>query len=205
MKRVECGLVEPVIHGELSVEPLECIEIPPLVGVIKRLAEIEVSNFVARGRTGGESQGQTESNESANRSHRLPFPKHDRSAAGTRSGQGQSDQLWLHFLAESKLSRAAEVRAALKLAVDQHVQLVISGRRCRRRSFAPRPCGEPGALWRCRCNAQRVARRSGAAQRRGASCRPWPARRRSRPVSLTDTAVSPPAGSAPPTCGGHLT
>src|SRR2546429_512204 len=31
-------------------------------------------------------------------------------------------------LAESKLSRAAEVRAALKLAVDKHFQLVIPGR-----------------------------------------------------------------------------
>src|SRR5260370_38314675 len=54
--------------------------------------------------------------------------KRDRSVAGTRSGQSQSDQLWLHFLAESKLPRAAEVRAALKLAVDKHVQLVIPGR-----------------------------------------------------------------------------
>src|SRR5260370_35785287 len=54
--------------------------------------------------------------------------KRDRSVAGTRSGQSQSDQLWLHFLAESKLSRAAEIRAALKLAVDKHVQFVIPGR-----------------------------------------------------------------------------
>src|SRR5258707_12132196 len=77
---------------------------------------------------GGKSQGQAESDELASRSHRLPFPKRDRSVAGTRSGQSQSDQLWLHFLAESKLSRAAEVRAVLKLAVDKHVQLVIAGR-----------------------------------------------------------------------------
>src|SRR5260370_2633190 len=77
---------------------------------------------------GGKSQGQAESDELASRSHRLPFPKRDRSVAGTRSGHSQSDQLWLDFLAESKLSRAAEVRAALKLAVDKHVQLVIPGR-----------------------------------------------------------------------------
>src|SRR5215472_3420611 len=58
----------------------------------------------------------------------LPFPKRNRRVAGTRSGQSQSDHLWLHFLAEGKLSRAAEVRAALKLAVDKYVQLVIPGR-----------------------------------------------------------------------------
>ena len=57
MKRVECGLVESVIHGELGVEPLECIEILSLVGVIERLAEIEVPHVAARGRTGGKSQG----------------------------------------------------------------------------------------------------------------------------------------------------
>jgi len=57
MKRVECGLVESVVHGELGVEPLECIEILSLVGVIERLAEIGVPQVVARGRASGESQG----------------------------------------------------------------------------------------------------------------------------------------------------
>jgi len=63
----------------------------------------------------------------ASHSHRLPIPKRDRSVAGT-SGQSQADQLWLNVLAESKLSGAAEVRAALQLAVNEHVQLVIPGR-----------------------------------------------------------------------------
>src|SRR5260370_25634431 len=76
---------------------------------------------------GGKAQGEAESDELASRSHRLPFPKRDRGVAGTRSGQSQSDQLWLHFLAESKLSCAAEVHSALKLAVDKHFQFVISG------------------------------------------------------------------------------
>src|SRR5439155_632716 len=111
-----------------TTAPLECIKILSLVGVIERLAEIEVPQSAARGRTGGKSQGQAESDKLASRSHRLPFPKRDRSVAGTRSGQSQFDQLWLHFLAEGKLSCAAEVRAALQLAVDKHVQLVIPGR-----------------------------------------------------------------------------
>src|SRR5690242_14909886 len=128
MKRVEFGFVQNVVLGELSVEPLECIEILPLVSVIERLAKIEVPQVAAGGRRDGKSQGQGESDELASRSHRLPIPKGDRSVAGTRSGQSQSDQLWLHFFAESKLSCAAEVRAALKLSVDKHVQLVIPGR-----------------------------------------------------------------------------
>jgi hypothetical protein len=56
MKRVECGLVESVVHGELGIEPLECIEILSLVSVIKRLAEIEVFQVTARGWTGGKAQ-----------------------------------------------------------------------------------------------------------------------------------------------------
>ena len=81
MKRVEFGLVKIMVHAKLDVEPLDCIEILPLEGVIERLAEIEVSqvwrrsssfrangsrwpitrNFAARGRTEGESHGQAES------------------------------------------------------------------------------------------------------------------------------------------------
>src|SRR5262249_11764081 len=99
-----------------------------LVGVIKRLAEIEVPQVVAHGWRDGKSQSKGESDELASRSHRLPIPKRDWSVAGMRSGQSQSDQLWLHFLAETKLSRAAEVGAALQLAVDKHFQLVIPGR-----------------------------------------------------------------------------
>src|SRR6267378_7510495 len=128
VKRIEFGFVQNVVLGEFGVEPLECVEILSLVSVIERLAEIGVPQVAARDRTGSKSQGQGESDESSSRSHRLPFPKRDRSVAGTRSGHSQSDQLWLHLLAESKLSRAAEVRAALKLAVDKHVQLVIPGR-----------------------------------------------------------------------------
>ena len=43
-------------------------------------------------------------------------------------GQRQSHHLWLHFLAEGKAFCAAEVCAALKLAVDKHLELVIPGR-----------------------------------------------------------------------------
>src|SRR5690348_11426474 len=127
VKRIEFGFVQNVVLGEFAVEPLECVEILPLVSVIERLAEIEVLQVAARGRTGSKPQGQGESDELASRSHRLPVPKRDRSVAGPRSGQSQSDQLWLHFLTESKLSRAAEVRAAIKLAVDYHLQRVIPG------------------------------------------------------------------------------
>src|SRR5947207_7131140 len=102
VKRIELGFVQNVVLGELGVEPSECIKILSLVGVIERLAEIEVPQVAARGRTGGKSQGQAESDKLASRSHRLPFPKRDRSVAGTRSGQSQFDRLWLHFLAEGK-------------------------------------------------------------------------------------------------------
>ena len=44
VQRIESGLVETVVLGELGVEPLERIEILSLVGVIERLAEIEVLN-----------------------------------------------------------------------------------------------------------------------------------------------------------------
>src|SRR5262249_19822323 len=46
-----------------------------------------------------------------------------RSVAGT--GQRQSNQLWLHFLADRKAFGSGEVCAALKLAVDYHFELVI--------------------------------------------------------------------------------
>src|SRR5213595_3590974 len=48
MQRVEFGLVKTVVHAEFGVEPLNCIEILALEGVIKRLAEIEVSYFRRR-------------------------------------------------------------------------------------------------------------------------------------------------------------
>jgi hypothetical protein len=56
MKRVESGLVEAVVHGELGVEPLDGIEKLSLVGVIERLAEIEVPQVTARDRTGGKAK-----------------------------------------------------------------------------------------------------------------------------------------------------
>jgi hypothetical protein len=57
VKRVESGLVESVIHGELGVEPLDRIEELSLVGVIKRLAEKEVvvaipETLLARAKSG---------------------------------------------------------------------------------------------------------------------------------------------------------
>src|SRR5438270_8219191 len=81
MQRVEFGLVKTVVHAELGIEPLDCIEILSLEGVIERFAEIEVSqvrrrssglgtngsrwsitrNVAAGGRTMGESHGQAES------------------------------------------------------------------------------------------------------------------------------------------------
>src|SRR5206468_10634579 len=57
VKRIELGFVQNVVLGELGVEPLECIEILPLVSVIERLAKIEVPQVAAGGRTAGKSQG----------------------------------------------------------------------------------------------------------------------------------------------------
>jgi hypothetical protein len=55
VKRIELGFVQNVVLGELGVEPLECIEILSLVGVIERLAKIEVPQVAARGRRDGKS------------------------------------------------------------------------------------------------------------------------------------------------------
>jgi hypothetical protein len=57
VKRIELGLVQNVVLGELGVEPLECIEILSLVGVIERLTEIEVLHVAARDRTSSKPQG----------------------------------------------------------------------------------------------------------------------------------------------------
>jgi hypothetical protein len=56
LKRIELGLVETAVLGELGVEPPECIEKLSLVGVIERLAEIEVPQVGAHGRIGRKSQ-----------------------------------------------------------------------------------------------------------------------------------------------------
>src|SRR5437762_2003203 len=51
VQRVEFGLVKTVVHGELGVEPLECIEVLPLEGMKECLAEIEVSQVLRRSST----------------------------------------------------------------------------------------------------------------------------------------------------------
>src|SRR5262249_17255980 len=99
-----------------------------LVCVIEGLAEIEVLQVAAHSRMNGKSQRQAESDEPSWRSHQLPFPQRDRRVAGTRSGESQPHQLWLHFLAYVKAFSTAEVRAVLELAIDKHLELVISGR-----------------------------------------------------------------------------
>src|SRR5439155_17746013 len=126
VQRIESGLVETVVHSELSVEPLDCIEEPSLQGLIERLAEIEIPQVAAHRWTDGKYQGKTESDQPASHSHRSPFPKRDGSVAGT--GHRQSHHLWLHFLAEGKAFRAAEVRTTLELPVDNHLELVIPRR-----------------------------------------------------------------------------
>jgi len=55
VKRIEFRFVENVVLGELCVEPLECIEILPLVSVIECLAEIEVLHVAAGSRTDSKS------------------------------------------------------------------------------------------------------------------------------------------------------
>src|SRR5207245_8337059 len=129
VKHIEPGLIQAVVLSELGVEALEGIEILSLVGVIERLAEIEVPQVGTHGRTDGQSQCQDESDEQVLRSHHwLPFPERDRSLARIGSGQRQPHQLGLHVLAEGKPLRAAEVRATLELAVDNDLELVIPGR-----------------------------------------------------------------------------
>jgi hypothetical protein len=158
VKRIEVRLVETTVLGKLGVEPLERFEIPSLVGVIERLAEIGVPQVGSHGRTGGKSHGQDESEQLVWRSHcRLPISERDRSLAGIRSSQRQSHELGLRFLAEGKVFRVAEVFAALTLAVDEHLELVLPGRHV----------ADVDPL-----NAALAE----AARRRGASGRPRPAR-----------------------------
>ena len=57
VQRIEFGLIEPAIHCKFGVEPLECLEILPLQGVIERLTEVEVLQVTGRSRKGGKSQG----------------------------------------------------------------------------------------------------------------------------------------------------
>ena len=116
-----------MVHGELGVEPLERIEELSLVGVIERLAEIEVLQVAARARTGGEHQGQTESEMRVARAslYHSPsaigaLPEPVRSVSSTSFG--------FTSLLNGKAFRAAEVRAALELAVDEHFDLVLAGR-----------------------------------------------------------------------------
>ena len=137
VKRVESGLVESVIHRQLRVEPLDCIEELSLVARGQRLAEIQVFQVNGRGR-GGESQDQTKCDEPAWRLIGSPYSQRDRSGAGTRSGASVSSQkLRFDFLAEGKVFGAAEVGAAFELAVDKHLELVhLRSPRCR---------------YRCRC------------------------------------------------------
>ena len=73
VKRVQAGLVESVIHHQLGVEPLDCIEELSLVGVKQRFAEIQVFQVNGRGR-GDESQDQAKCDEPAWRLHRITTP-----------------------------------------------------------------------------------------------------------------------------------
>jgi hypothetical protein len=61
VKRIESGLVETAVLGELGVESLKCIEKLPLVGVIERLAEVGVLQIGADDRTGCKSRDQDKS------------------------------------------------------------------------------------------------------------------------------------------------
>ena len=78
---------------------------------------------------GGKSQGQAESDESASQ---LACDYHSPSAIGVLPERGPARVSPTSFgftsLRKVKLFRAAEVRAALKLAVNKHVELVIPGR-----------------------------------------------------------------------------
>ena len=57
VQRIEFGLVETAVHGELGVEPLERIEELSLLRVVERLAEIEVvQRLVARATAGRSDQ-----------------------------------------------------------------------------------------------------------------------------------------------------
>jgi hypothetical protein len=60
-QRIELGLIESAVHGKLGIKPLQCVEVLSLVSLIDRLAEIEIPQVNARGRTGSKSESQAES------------------------------------------------------------------------------------------------------------------------------------------------
>ena len=67
VQRIECRLVETVVLGQLGIQPLQGIEVLSLIGVIERLAEVEVPQVGTRRRTDPQSQGQSEAEQLAGR------------------------------------------------------------------------------------------------------------------------------------------
>src|SRR6478672_2539637 len=130
---------------EFSVEPLDCFKKLALVSAIERFIKKEVVLLVRRcllflsrlllhsrllvpskGGTDNQTQDEAEFDYAATHSHQLQLSKRDWGTAGVRSSHCQLHQLWLNFLMEREVLCAVEVRAALKLAVNKHVELVFS-------------------------------------------------------------------------------
>ncbi|MDH4283353.1 MAG: hypothetical protein OEV36_11915, partial [Myxococcales bacterium] len=50
VERVEPGLVDPVVLGDLGIEPLERLEVVLLVRLVERLSEVEILQLGAQRR-----------------------------------------------------------------------------------------------------------------------------------------------------------
>jgi hypothetical protein len=54
VQRVEARLVEPAVLREFRVQPLQCVEILALIGVKKRLTEVEILQTIGQAWAGRE-------------------------------------------------------------------------------------------------------------------------------------------------------
>ena len=69
VQRIALRLVDAAVQGELRIEPLQRLEVVPLVRVIERLAEIQVVQILARARTRGERTRQPEPDDESRARH----------------------------------------------------------------------------------------------------------------------------------------
>jgi hypothetical protein len=92
-QRVEAGLVEPVVHRELGVQALERVEEVSLVGVVERLAEVEVPELGAHAGLRRETRGHPHSQQTSPRSHGITTPR-ARWARTRKAPRASSPRAW---------------------------------------------------------------------------------------------------------------
>ena len=130
VQRVEIGFVQPVVLAEFGVESLERVEEAALVGVVQRLAEVQVPQVVGHdgsGRQRGRDDGPEQPIwRSYHPRHQLP------SSTGARPESGPARVRPTSFGSTPLLNVNCPVwlksAPPVRLAVDLHVDLVLAGR-----------------------------------------------------------------------------